>query len=250
MTTMTVGELAEVSGVTVRALHHYDEIGLLVPSIRTEAGYRIYTDADIDRLQAILTYRELGLGLGEIGAAVDAPEASARVLRTARQRLDERIAKLNAIAQSLDAAIAQEGKEPGMTPEEKLSVFGDFDPSEHEEEARQRWGDSDAYVQSAQRTSRYTKQDWEAIQAEAADVYAGFAALQRRGIAPDSAEAAAAVETQRDHISRWFYDCSPEIHAGLGQMYVADQRFADSIDKSGEGLSAFMSAAIAAAYAE
>ncbi len=249
MTIMTVGKLAEVSGVTVRTLHHYDEIGLLVPPLRTEAGYRIYTDAEIDRLQAILTYRELGLGLGEISAAIDAPETSFGVLRTARKRIDERIAHLKAIARSLDAAIAQEGKESTMTPEEKLSVFGDFDPAEYEEEAQQRWGGTDAYAQSARRTSSYTKQDWEAIQAEAADIYAGFAALQREGKAPNSPEAAAMVETHRQHISRWFYDCSPEIHAGLGQMYVADRRFADNIDKSGDGLSAYLSAAIEATYA-
>jgi DNA-binding transcriptional MerR regulator len=249
MTTMTVGELAEMSGVTVRTLHHYDEIGLLVPSVRSAAGYRIYTGGEVDRLQIILTYRELGLGLGEIAAAIDTPGASADLLRAAREQIDERIAKLRAIARSLDAAMAQEGKEARMTPEEKLSVFGDFDPAEHEEEARQRWGDTEAYAQSAQRTSGYTKQDWEAIQAEAADIYAGFVALQRRGIAADSPEVATMVEAHREHISRWFYDCSPEIHAGLGQMYVADQRFADNIDKSGEGLSAYMSAAIAAAHA-
>jgi DNA-binding transcriptional MerR regulator len=249
MTKMTVGELAEVSGVTVRTLHHYDEIGLLVPSLRSDAGYRIYTDAEIDRLQAILTYRELGLGLGDIATAVDAPEASVGILGAARKRIDERIAKLITIARSLEAAIAHEGQEPTMTPEEKLSVFGDFDPAEHEAEAEKRWGDTEAYAQWAQRTSGYTKQDWETIQAEAADIYAGFATLQGQGIAPNSPEAAAMVETHREHISRWFYDCSPEIHAGLGQMYVADQRFATNIDKSGEGLSAFLSAAIEATYA-
>ena len=84
MTTMTVGELAEVSGVTVRTLHHYDEIGLLVPSVRSAAGYRIYTDGEVDRLQVILTYRELGLGLDEIAAAIDTPGASADILRFAR----------------------------------------------------------------------------------------------------------------------------------------------------------------------
>ena len=249
MTTMTVGELAEVSGVTVRTLHHYDEIGLLVPSTRTASGYRIYTNDDVDRLRAILTYRELGLGLGEIAAAVDSPAATEDVLRTARRRIDVRIARLRAIARSLDVAIAQGGKESTMTPEEKLSVFGDFDPAEHEEEAKQRWGGSDEYAQSARRTAGYTKQDWETIQAEAAGIYAGFHALQQQGIIPESPKAAAMVETHRQHISRWFYECSPEIHAGLGQMYVADQRFADNIDKSGEGLSAYMSAAITAAYA-
>jgi len=250
MTAMTVGKLAEVSGVTVRTLHHYDDIGLLVPSKRTSSGYRIYHDADIDRLQAILTYRELGLGLEEIADAVDKPDRSMDVLRLARRRVDERITKLTAIGRSLDTAIAHQGREPAMTPEEKLSVFGDFDPVEHEDEARERWGNTDAFAQSAQRTSQYTKQDWESVQTEVADIYARFLALERQGVDPASPEAAALVTEHRAHISRWFYDCSPEVHAGLGEMYSADRRFADNIDKSGEGLAAYMTAAIAAAYAD
>jgi hypothetical protein len=128
-------------------------------------------------------------------------------------------------------------------------VFGDFDPTDHEEEAQQRWGTTAAYAQSAQRTSRYTKADWEAIQAGADRIYAGFVALQVKGITPNSPEAAELVEAHREHISRWFYDCTAEIHAGLGKMYVADRRFADNIDKAGPGLSTYMSAAIEAAYA-
>lgn len=135
-----------------------------------------------------------------------------------------------------------------MTPEEKLSVFGDFDPTDHEDEARERWGGNDAFAQSEQRTSRYTKQDWEAIRAEASDIYARFLALEREDVDPGSPQAAALVGEHRAHISRWFYDCTPEIHAGLGQMYSADQRFANTIDTAGEGIAAYMTAAIAAAY--
>ena len=248
MTTMTVGRLASVAGVTVRALHHYHDIGLLVPSERSDAGYRIYNDHDIDRLQAILTYRELGLGLEEIARAVDRPDGSVDVLTMARRRIDERIAKLQAIGESLDAAIANEGRESTMTPEEKLSVFGDFDPAEHEEEAQERWGNTEAFAQSTQRTARYTKQDWETVQAEAADIYARFLELERTGVDPSSPQTAALVDEHRAHISRWFYDCTPQIHAGLGEMYSADQRFADSINETGDGLAAYMTAAFAAAY--
>lgn len=248
MTTMTVGRLADVAGVTVRTLHHYDDIGLLVPSERSDAGYRIYNDHDVDRLQAILTYRELGLGLEEIALAIDRPDGSTHVLLTARQRIAERITKLQAIGHSLDAALAHEGKESIMTPEQKLSVFGDFDPADHEDEAQERWGDSDAFAQSTRRTAEYTRQDWEAIQAEAADIYRRFLELERAGVDPDSSKASAMVDEHRAHISRWFYECTPQIHAGLGQMYSADQRFADSIDATGDGLAAYMTAAIAAAY--
>ena len=249
MDTLTVGEVARISGVTVRTLHHYDEIGLLRASNRTEAGYRLYGESDVDRLRAILSYRELGLGLDEIAEAVDRPEASIEVLRDARRRIDERIVRLGAIADSLDAAIAAHEKGTTMTPEEKLSVFGDFDPSEHEEEARERWGGTDAYAQASVRTAGYTEDDWRVIMAEAASIYRRFAALDRDGIPTDSPEASAAVEEHREHISRWFYDCTPEIHAGLGQMYVADERFRSSIDQHGEGVAAYMSEAIAAVYA-
>ena len=107
-----------------------------------------------------------------------------------------------------------------MSAEEKLSVFGDFDPSEHEEEAERRWGSTDAYAQSARRTAQYTKDDWRAIQDEATEIYGAFAALIGAGTRPGSPDATAVVERHREHISRWFYDCTPEIHAGLGQMYV------------------------------
>jgi len=250
MTTMTVGDLVKVSGVTVRTLHHYHHIGLLVPSERSASGYRIYNDTDMDRLQAILTYRELGLGLREIADAVVSPEGSVDALRLARRRIDVQIAKLTAIARSLDTTIARGGGEPAMSPEEKLSVFGDFDPADHEDETKERWGDTDAFAQSARRTSRYTAQDWEAIQAEASKIYDRFHALERQGIDPDSPEARTLASEHRDHISRWFYDCTPEIHASLAQMYAGDQRFADAIDASGEGLAAYISAAITAAYAD
>ena len=250
MTHVTVGELAEICGVTVRTLHHYDEIGLLVPSARTAAGYRQYDDADIDRLQAILTYRELGLGLDEISAAVDSPEDSIGVLRLARRRLSHRMAKLQAIARSLDDVIAGGGRTTPMTPEEKLSVFGDFDAEAHEEEARERWGGTEAFAQSARRTSNYTKADWAAIDAEISAIYEEFMSLKRQGIETAAPEASEVVAKHRGHISRWFYDCSPEIHAGLGQMYVADERFAENIDKAGEGLARYMADAIEAAYSQ
>jgi MerR family transcriptional regulator, thiopeptide resistance regulator len=249
MTHMTVGDLAQLSGVTVRTLHHYDDIGLLPASGRTPSGYRTYSEADVDRLRAILTYRELGLGLDEVARAISSEADSVATLRAARKRLRRRIARLRDIADALDEAIAVETRGETMTPEEKLAVFGDFDPSEHEAEAEDRWGDTDAYRQSRIRTDSYTKADWVEVQAEASEIYQRFLALKDAGVDPASAEARAVVDAHRRHISDRFYDCSEEIHAGLGQMYVADVRFTANIDRSGEGLAAYMSAAIAAAYA-
>ena len=135
-----------------------------------------------------------------------------------------------------------------MTDEQLPGVFEDFDPAEYAEEAEKRWGDTPAYRESAQRTASYSEDDWNTIRAEAAGVYEEFAQLLEAGVDPSDGAARAAVDRHRDHISRWFYECSPEIHAGLGQMYVADERFTRNIDAAADGLAAYLSAAIAARY--
>jgi hypothetical protein len=137
-----------------------------------------------------------------------------------------------------------------MTNEEMLDVFGDFDPAEHAAEAEERWGGTDAYRESVSRTAAYTKDDWITIRREADDINAGFLELMTAGDPADGQAAAALVDRHRAHISKWFYDCTPEIHEGLGQMYTADPRFQTNIDKAGAGLAAYLSDAIAARYAD
>ena len=250
METTTIGDVARFAGVTVRTLHHYDHIGLLTPSERRENGYRGYTDADISRLQQILAYRELDLGLDDIRQLLDEPGDAAAALRGARRRIVDQILRLQRIADSLDSAIDAETKGTNMTPEEKLQAFGDFDPDEYAEEANERWGGTDAYAESVRRTDSYTADDWKHVSAEIDELNGGFLRLLESGAPADSAEAAALVDAHRAHISKWFYECTPEIHAGLGDMYVADKRFRTNINKAGEGLAEYQSAAIAARYAE
>ncbi|MDJ0497693.1 MAG: MerR family transcriptional regulator [Acidimicrobiia bacterium] len=244
---LTVGSLARMAGVTVRTLHHYDEIGLVVPSGRTSAGYRTYGRAEVERLQEVLFFRELGFALDEIRQIVSRPGYSRTIaLERQRELLEARTEHLLTLIDAVDRAVRAERTGTTMTNEEMLEVFGDFDPAEYEEEARERWGDSDAYKQSATRTARYTKQDWETIKAENDTIYARFLDLMAAGEAPDGDTAMDVAEEHRAHITKWYYDCSKVIHAGLGQMYVADVRFKENIDKAGEGLAEYMSAAIAA----
>jgi DNA-binding transcriptional MerR regulator len=246
-TAMTVGATAKLAGVSVRTLHHYDEIGLVVPSARSGAGYRLYGPEDVARLQEALLFRELGFALDGIKRIVNEPSYR-RITALQRQRelLEAKTERLMAMIDAVDAAVDAERRGITMANDEMLGVFGDFDPSEYEKEAKERWGDTDAYRQSAQRTARYTREDWERIKTEANEIYTAMAELMQAGASADGAEAMDVAERHRAHLSTWFYDCSKARHVGLGQMYVADPRFTATIDEFGAGLAGFLSAAIAA----
>jgi DNA-binding transcriptional MerR regulator len=243
----SVGRVADLSGVTIRTLHHYDEIGLLSPGGRSDAGYRVYEDADLERLQRILFYRELGFTLKEISTIIDDPNTDAMGhLRRQRGLLVERIEKFGAMVDAIDYEMEARTMDVNLTPEERLEVFGDFRPEDHAEEAERRWGETDAYKESNRRVSKYTKEDWLRLKAEAEEVEARFAAAFEAGLAPDSEEAMAAAEAHRQHISRWFYDCGYEMHRGLAEMYVSDERFRAHYDKRATGLADFVREAVLA----
>jgi DNA-binding transcriptional MerR regulator len=248
MTSYNIGQVAAFSGLTVRTLHHYDEIGLLTPTTRRDNGYRVYDDHDLERLRQILVYRELGIPLADIAAMLDVGGEPADMLLEERHRVTKRISRLRTISDLIDDMIESQRSGTTMNPTDNLKVFGDFDPAAHEDEAKERWGDTDAYAQSAKRTSSYTPQDWQTIKEEAAAINEQFVSLMAEGIDPSDEMAARLVDAHRAHISKWYYDCSREIHAGLGQMYATDSRFAKNIDTAGEGLAEYLSAAIAARY--
>ncbi|MDQ3714507.1 MAG: MerR family transcriptional regulator [Actinomycetota bacterium] len=242
----SIGELADLAGVTVRTLHHYDRIGLLRPGHRSAAGYRCYTGPDADRLAQILGYRELGFALDEIRRILEAPDRSAQEhLHRQRRLLTERIDRLRRIVSAIDITLeAQTMKTTGLSPAEKLAVFGHFDPDDYAEEVEQRWGTIDAYQQSAARTKSYTRQDWETITAQGSANTTALAEALAAGLPATSVEAMDAAEQARQHITRWFYDCPVEMHRNLGDMYVADERFTATYEKVTPGLAAYVRDAI------
>ncbi|MEH0824065.1 MULTISPECIES: MerR family transcriptional regulator [unclassified Micromonospora] len=241
----TVGQVAKAARVTVRTLHHYDEIGLLSPSGRTAAGYRRYDDADLERLQHIRFYRELGFPLEEIAAILDDPAADPAVhLRRQHELLTGRIGKLQEMVTAIELAMEARRMNINLTPEERFEVFGDFDPDAHAEEAEQRWGGTDAYRESTRRAAAHTKEDWLRIKAENEDWGRRFVEVMASGAPADSPEAMALAEEHRQSISRWFYDCSYEIHTGLADMYLADPRFTAYYEKIAPGMAAYLSEAI------
>lgn len=242
----SIGELADLAGVTVRTLHHYDQIGLLRPGQRTAAGYRCYAGADADRLAQILGYRELGFGLDAIRTVLDEPDDDPRThLLRQRTLLNERIQRLRRIVSAIDTTLeAQKMGSTGLTPAEKLEVFGDFDPDDYTEEVQERWGESDAYKQSASRAKNYTKADWAELSAESQQITEAFAAAQGTGLPPTSPQAMDAAEAAREQISRRFYDLSHEMHRNLADMYVADERFTATYEKIATGLAQYVRDAI------
>ena len=247
MDVLTVGELARLSGITVRTLRHYDEIGLVAPGGRTRAGYRTYGTKEVERLQEVLFFRELGFALDEIKRVVERPGYSrTEALRRQREMLESQADRLLALIDTVDQALQAARTGVKMSDEAALGVFGDFDPAEYESEVRERWGESDAYKQSAERTARYGKEDWLRISDEADEINQRFLTLIAAGIDAGADAAMDVAEEHRGHIAKWFYDCPREVHAGLAQMYVIDSRFKENIDKAGEGLAEYMSAAIVA----
>ncbi|WP_327670783.1 MULTISPECIES: MerR family transcriptional regulator [unclassified Streptomyces] len=241
----SVGQVARFAGITVRTLHHYDEIGLLAPSERSAAGHRRYGEADLDRLQQILFYREFGFPLDEIQALLDDPESDPRAhLRRQHDLLTARIEKLQKMAEAVEHAMEAQKMGIQLTPEERFEVFGDKDPEEYSEETEQRWGGTAAYAESQRRAATYSKEDWLRMKAENDDWLARYAALVAAGEPADGERAMDLAEEHRDQISRWFYDCPHEMHACLGAMYVADERFKAYYDAVGEGVADHLSVAI------
>jgi len=127
-----------------------------------------------------------------------------------------------------------------MNKEEMFEVFGDFDPAEHGDEVRERWGETEAYAESSKRTTRYTKDDWKRIGDEADAINHRLADLFVAGTDAEAVEAMEAAELHRLHIDRWFYPCSNEMHTGLGEMYVADPRFTKFWNDYQPGLAPFV----------
>jgi DNA-binding transcriptional MerR regulator len=233
--------------VSVRTLHHYDEIGLLEPSGRSKAGYRLYSDDDLARLQQILLYRELDFALDEIAEVLSDPEFEPLEALVAQRRLtEERLRRDEAVLALLDKMIRAMKGGIQMSNEEMFEVFGDFDPSEYEEEVGQRWGETEAYKESARRTKQYRKEDWERMKAEQEANGARMVELMSSGVAPDDPRAMEVAEEARLLIDKWFYPLSREMHVGLAEMYIADPRFTATYENMHEGLAIWWHDAIVA----
>ena len=237
---MRISDVAKLTGVTVRTLHYYDEIGLLKPSEVTDAGYRLYNDADLEVLQQILFFRELDFPLEDIRKIMQNPAYEKEsALRKQRELLLQKRSRIERLIALVDKTLKGE----------RDMSFRQFDTTEIEEtkkkyaaEAKQRWGDTAAYAEYEKKTARTSDAQQRMLDGEGAMILSEFG--RNRSLAPDSAQAQALVKRWQDYITSGYYTCTKEILSCLGQMYVGDARFTQYIDQYGEGTAAFMAAAI------
>ncbi len=235
---MKVKEVSQLTGVSVRTLHHYDDIGLLTPDCTTEAGYRLYSDDNLATLQQILFFRELGFSLKKIKELLTSPAFSRQeAFEMQRKMLLEKRKQLDSMINTIEKTIQHARGERHMTNEEKFKGF-DFSKNAYEQEARDRWGD-----EAVDKSNKKAAQFGPELGEEMNRIYFKLAAL--RHLAPDSNEAQAAIGEWFDFLNQ-MGSYSLEAFQALGEMYVADERFTQNIDKFGEGLAVFMRGAMTA----
>ena len=237
---LTVGQVAGLVGVSVRTLHHWDEIGLVVPSARSWAGYRLYEPDDVARIHRVLVYRETGMPLAEVARVLDDPDVDATA-HLARQRdlLQARIAHLTRMLRAVDTMMERNSMGENLTPQQQAEILGaEWDPA-WQEEAEERWGDSDEWAQAAARKAAMTRQDWARVAEETEALEIDLANAMREGVVPGSERANALAERHRTSIDRWF-DTTYAKQVLIARGYVANSRFTAYYDKRESGLAAWI----------
>lgn len=230
---MRIKEFAEMTGVSIRTLHYYDQIGLLQPArVDKNTGYRYYDEASLLRIQQILFYRELDFSLKDIGSILSSPDFDEQqALSEQRQLLCLKKQRLERLIVAIDAATK------GKTD---MQAFDNQKFEQYRDEVKERWGNTQAYAEFQQKG----KQDCNALTAGMDAIMAEFAACKAQGYAPSSAAVQALVKKLQNYITAHFYHCTDAILAGLGEMYVADDRFRANIDRHGDGNADFIRQAI------
>ena len=200
------------------------------------------------RLQQILIHRSFGLPLEDIGKILDAPDFDPQsALREQRQKLVDRLSETHRMIASIDAALQTYSKKDPTDMADLKQIFDGFDPSDHEEETAQTWGDTDAFQESTRRTKSYGDAEWRAIKQELDGIWTDAATLMQSGVASTGAEALAIAERHRQHIDQWFYPLDAAGHAQLASLWESDPRFKANIDKYGDGLTDWVATAVRAA---
>lgn len=236
----TVGEVSTLLGVSVRALHHWDETGLVRPSQRSDAGYRLYSETDIMRIQQVLVYRQTGMSLADIKTVLDDPKADAVAhLRRQRDLLQGQVSHLQHMLRSIDTVMEIQLLGAHLSVAEMVEIWGtDWDPV-YIEEAQAQWGDTQEWAESSRRKARMSRADWEQAHEETVALETALVEAMLSGVEPGSPEANALAQWHRKDLNRWF-EVSISKQVLIGRGYVADERFARYYDKRAPGLAAWL----------
>lgn len=240
---MHIKEFAKLTGVSVRTLHYYDEIGLLKPSaVDEQNGYRFYDERSLERMQEILFYRELDFPLKSISEILASPNYDKQKALTEQRRLlTLKKERLERLISALDSAVKGENTM-------NMNVFDnsefEAERKKYAREAKEKWGSTAAYKESTEKTAGYSKEKRDEINSGMDSLIAEFAECVKNGAQPTDDVAQKLVKKWQDFITENYYTCTNEILSGLGEMYITDERFKENIDRHGEGTAEFMSAAI------
>ncbi|MCI9073928.1 MAG: MerR family transcriptional regulator [Lachnospiraceae bacterium] len=237
---MTVHQVSELAGVSIRALHHYDRIGLLAPAKVTEAGYRLYDDTALERLQYILLFKELEFPLKEIKGILDSPSFDRNLAMEQQIRLlemkKEHLEKLIGLARGI--------KTTGVRKLD-FTVFDTQKMKDYARQAKESWGETPAYREYQQKAAHRSPEEERQLGIGLMGIVAEFGPLKE--LDPGDEAVGVQVKKLQDYISGHYYTCSNEILSSLGQMYTGDYRFTENIDRAGgPGTAAFIHRAIQA----
>ncbi|MCI8666663.1 MAG: MerR family transcriptional regulator [Dorea sp.] len=236
---MSVHEVVKLTGITARTLHYYDEIGLLKPTKVTEAGYRMYDDTALSRLQNILLFRELKFPLKEIKVILDSPnfdpsEAIAQQIRLLELQY-KHLGELITFTRELQ-------KKGVMTM--NFEVFDKSEIDKYEAEVKAKWGNTKAYQEYKQKDIARNKDSYGKLAKELMTMFSELGELKH--LTPNADEVQMKISALQKFITDNYYVCTDEILSGLGEMYVSDERFKNNIDKvGGDGTADFVKQAIA-----
>ena len=236
----TVGEVSTLLGVSVSALHHWDETGLVRPSQRSDAGYRLYSETGIMRIQQVLVYRQTGMSLADIKTVLDDPKADAVAhLRRQRDLLQGQVSHLQHMLRSIDTVMEIQLLGAHLSVAEMVEIWGtDWEPV-YIEEAQAQWGDTQEWAESSRRKARMSRADWEQAHEETVALETALVEAMLSGVEPGSPEANALAQWHRKDLNRWF-EVSISKQVLIGRGYVADERFARYYDKRAPGLAAWL----------
>lgn len=242
----TVGEVADMFGVSVRLLHHWDDLGVAPASWRSWAGYRLYTGEDLERLQQALVYRETGMPLAEIRDVLDQGDDPESHLRSQLDRLHRQAQQVTRRIAAVEQLLENHMSHTPMTPQEKAQILGaDWDPA-WEEEARQAWGDTPEWAQAQQRQRSMLAEQFRARTNALLELEERMATAMAGGLAPDSEEALILVAEHRQALSAVSFDVSPAQHFIISRGYVSDARFREHYESRAAGLAQWLADAIEA----